>query len=527
MLSYVWDKDMVVQKWPPTVSDAVEATKLLGERYLWVDRLCIDQENVDEKMYLVARMDKIYIGATPRNVQPRIKLACRAGAESIRTREIANDVAMDLLNVEGAEYEKETEGHTSYLDPYRHGMNDIMRVRIGDVPVDVNLPLHVRNQKFVVKHVREEDHHPEPWKEEIEKKMGVDFFTLSVMQKEAKRRGVKPRNLPKPFLPPNVELFAHGGPGYDSESDSSDGENPGDRRHAPGLGPRSSRQHGDSDFVMHPNRPFKTLPPGKAPETTWLVSTMQEPRITIRQSEWATRGWTFQEGLLATRRLVFTKDQVYWECNGMVVHESIMLPMDAFHMAYPPMTKPPQFVFVDYMLSGIFSGDLHRTPELQYGYRIQGEEKRSEKLRSLLGHIHTFTSRRLTNPSDSLNAFLGVAATYSTPGGLCLVAGIPIWTDRFANSDATPGLQLTLAFAVSIWVHWRAGAPADPKCTSIFHAVDCVRRPTHPSSLRHYHEPKDLVDDGVADKIREDLHAYCELGAVLPWPLVFSGALFN
>ncbi|KAK0740344.1 hypothetical protein B0T18DRAFT_417771 [Schizothecium vesticola] len=26
--------------------------------------------------------------------------------------------------------------------------------------------------------------------------------------------------------------------------------------------------------------------------------------------------------------------------------------------------------------------------------------------------------------------------------------------------------------------------------------------------LRHYHEPKDLVDDGVADHIREDLHAY-------------------
>ena len=36
--------------------------------------------------------------------------------------------------------------------------------------------------------------------------------------------------------------------------------------------------------------------------------------------------------------------------------------------------------------------------------------------------------------------------------------------------------------------------------------------------LRHYHKPKDLVDDGVADQIRKDLHAYCELGAISPWP---------
>ncbi|KAF2242406.1 HET-domain-containing protein, partial [Trematosphaeria pertusa] len=48
-----------------------------------------------------------------------------------------------------------------------------------------------------------------------------------------------------------------------------------------------------------------------------FVSTLPAPHVPIQGSKWFTRGWTFQEGILSRRRLVFTPQQVYFECNGM------------------------------------------------------------------------------------------------------------------------------------------------------------------------------------------------------------------
>lgn len=43
-------------------------------------------------------------------------------------------------------------------------------------------------------------------------------------------------------------------------------------------------------FLIHPNKPIKPLPAGKTAGQTILVSTMQDPRISIRESKWGTRG---------------------------------------------------------------------------------------------------------------------------------------------------------------------------------------------------------------------------------------------
>ena len=47
------------EAWFQTVLDAIEVTRTLGDQYLWVDRLCIDQENEEEKLYLFPKMDMI------------------------------------------------------------------------------------------------------------------------------------------------------------------------------------------------------------------------------------------------------------------------------------------------------------------------------------------------------------------------------------------------------------------------------------------------------------------------------------
>ncbi|KAF2730077.1 HET-domain-containing protein, partial [Polyplosphaeria fusca] len=47
-----------------------------------------------------------------------------------------------------------------------------------------------------------------------------------------------------------------------------------------------------------------------------LLSTMAHPRDAVEKSKWITRGWTYQEGLLSRRRLLYTNDQVTYECNA-------------------------------------------------------------------------------------------------------------------------------------------------------------------------------------------------------------------
>ncbi|KAI0006807.1 heterokaryon incompatibility protein-domain-containing protein [Xylariaceae sp. FL0662B] len=49
---------------PQTLQDAVLATRRLGFRYLWVDAICIIQDNDEDKMREIGRMGKIYRNAT-------------------------------------------------------------------------------------------------------------------------------------------------------------------------------------------------------------------------------------------------------------------------------------------------------------------------------------------------------------------------------------------------------------------------------------------------------------------------------
>lgn len=43
-----------------TIDDAIEVNQGLGEQYIWVDCLCIMQDNEDDKGKFIRRMDSIY-----------------------------------------------------------------------------------------------------------------------------------------------------------------------------------------------------------------------------------------------------------------------------------------------------------------------------------------------------------------------------------------------------------------------------------------------------------------------------------
>lgn len=78
------------------------------------------------------------------------------------------------------------------------------------------------------------------------------------------------------------------------------------------------------------------------------IMEMNEPDDELDMSTWAQRGWTHQEGYLATRRLVFTDTQVLYVCNQGAWQESVQRPVMADNSGYLKMfndcfPRPPFF----------------------------------------------------------------------------------------------------------------------------------------------------------------------------------------
>ena len=49
-----------MQELPHTIQDAIQCVCEVGEAYLWVDSLCILQDNKDDKRYQISQVDRIY-----------------------------------------------------------------------------------------------------------------------------------------------------------------------------------------------------------------------------------------------------------------------------------------------------------------------------------------------------------------------------------------------------------------------------------------------------------------------------------
>ncbi|KAL8911466.1 MAG: hypothetical protein Q9171_003364 [Xanthocarpia ochracea] len=67
-LSYCWERlkeeGFPLDSQPASIQDAIKVTKALGYRYLWVDSLCIIQDDKFDMMREISHMDKIYQHST-------------------------------------------------------------------------------------------------------------------------------------------------------------------------------------------------------------------------------------------------------------------------------------------------------------------------------------------------------------------------------------------------------------------------------------------------------------------------------
>ncbi|KAH7094939.1 heterokaryon incompatibility protein-domain-containing protein [Paraphoma chrysanthemicola] len=119
--------------------------------------------------------------------------------------------------------------------------------------------------------------------------------------------------------------------------------------------------------------------------TTWISGSRYFRELMVK-SKWYTRAWTYQEDFFSQRRLVFTDEQVFFECNTFACCES------------EPRTMGTDIISSDDVLGGPPRGDLESS------------------LRSSLNfveHVALYTRRKLTHQSDVLRAMNGFFCSFS------------------------------------------------------------------------------------------------------------------
>ncbi|KAM4058874.1 heterokaryon incompatibility protein [Hirsutella rhossiliensis] len=166
-------------------------------------------------------------------------------------------------------------------------------------------------------------------------------------------------------------------------------------------------------------------------------STPRPPQPNIEESTWYTRGWTYQEGLLARRRLVFTEQQMYWECDGMLSPETLVLPLDHYH-------DPQQQRMCDFVRPGLFNGAAGVDGTWRAWKKLPKPDEEPSIMsvfRAADQHIVNYSKRHLRYDEDSLSAFLGIPELFalatsfwhhksggSGSGGATRRRHLPSWT---------------------------------------------------------------------------------------------------
>jgi hypothetical protein len=143
----------------------------------------------------------------------------------------------------------------------------------------------------------------------------------------------------------------------------------------------------------------------------FLISIDAWPKTAVDDTRWITRAWTYQEALLSRRRLVFSKEQMYFECYGMYCCESLNLPLETLHRKDMQGFKS---VFCSEKRVGIFPKGVGTTAI------------------EIVRRIEEYSKLNLSHPSDILKGMLGIFHAFQTSrlriyhcGGIPLLPSIP------------------------------------------------------------------------------------------------------
>ncbi|KAK5635065.1 hypothetical protein RRF57_010777 [Xylaria bambusicola] len=161
-----------------------------------------------------------------------------------------------------------------------------------------------------------------------------------------------------------------------------------------------------------------------------LRSTLPLPHSSIAKSKWASRGWTYQEAILSRRRLVFTDEQLYFECNSTSC-------VEAFDISFDNTLSTSEIHHERSMHPPLFS--LRRSPAI-------GSSGRATRLNNFFTYIHCaeqYSKRTLTFDCDSLVAFSGIIRVLESisPFPVRHIWGVPFF---HPDDDNTAGDRIQL-----------------------------------------------------------------------------------
>ncbi|KAH6953534.1 ankyrin repeat protein, partial [Fusarium avenaceum] len=195
-----------------------------------------------------------------------------------------------------------------------------------------------------------------------------------------------------------------------------------------------------------PGRP-RQQQPGAFIQDHALVCIPPDPSHHIHfRSTWVTRGWTYQEGLLACRRLYFSEYEMSYECRHMICREAIRLP---FGLERRISGSKPRFMEPFWMYEP---------------YTMPGADASNTGL-GLFDLLAVYTTRQLSLPSDTLNAMLGILNLLSQKREQPTyhICGVPIL--RLNNKRSGKNADNDVATTVGLGgfldgLRWRLQEPA-------------------------------------------------------------------
>jgi hypothetical protein len=168
----------------------------------------------------------------------------------------------------------------------------------------------------------------------------------------------------------------------------------------------------------------------------------------ILHSKWNSRGWTYQEGLLCRRGLVFTDTQIYFQCNSMHCLESIYAPLEILHTYKKNRMRDQVKMSRVFPLRGLGKYPKHLQDRLnEYLSRSLTFEK--DILDAFRGVLTAF-EREFLNPVKSFCGIPIFCKTHSTVTLEALVFGMS-WSPRYKDSRKP---KRRLVFPSWTWAGW-------------------------------------------------------------------------
>ncbi|KAL6709017.1 hypothetical protein ACN47E_002144 [Coniothyrium glycines] len=175
---------------------------------------------------------------------------------------------------------------------------------------------------------------------------------------------------------------------------------------------------------------------------------------------WTTRAWTYQEGLLSSKRLVFTESQLYFECQGLYCMEMLDISVQTWedmHHHDAPHLKA-QYRAVPHM--GIFPLGGCGVNPWEIGHRINEYSQRTltfkaDILKGILGILKAF--ERNKNPMRHLYGIafpqLALLSPNATQFGGSSKSTLPTFSESLRWTLQEPSMRRD-GFPSWSWTGW-------------------------------------------------------------------------